>query len=95
MTLQVVASQMVVILMTLEQSLTLLENIYSTSITDDDRNIFIGQATGYSKICSHKYQLLLKAANLKHQTIDILSITSHRHYSRSYFGTFYTCMSAP
>jgi hypothetical protein len=46
MTLQVVASLMVVILITLEQSFTLLENIYSTSITDDDRNIFIGQATG-------------------------------------------------
>ncbi len=41
MTLQVVASPMIVILTTLEVSFTLLENIYSTAITHDDRNIFI------------------------------------------------------
>ncbi len=41
MMLQVVASPMIVILTTLEVSFMLLENIYSTVITRDARNIFI------------------------------------------------------
>ena len=44
--LHVVASPMIAILMTREVSFTLLENIYSTDITHDDRNMFIVQATG-------------------------------------------------
>jgi hypothetical protein len=44
--LQVVASPTIIILKTLEVSFTLLENIYSTSITHKDYNIFIVQATG-------------------------------------------------
>jgi len=43
--LQVVASPTIVILMTLEVSFILLENIYSTGITYDRQNIFIVQAT--------------------------------------------------
>jgi hypothetical protein len=43
--LQVVASPMIIILTTLEVSFTLIENIYSTGITHDDRKIFIVQAT--------------------------------------------------
>jgi hypothetical protein len=45
MMLQVVASPMIVILMTLEVSFMLLSNIYSRGITHDDRNIFIAQDT--------------------------------------------------
>jgi hypothetical protein len=54
MTLQVVASPAIVILTTLEVLITLLEDIYSTGITRDDRNIFIVHATGASggsKVC--------------------------------------------
>jgi hypothetical protein len=39
MTLQVVASLMAVILMTLEVSFLLLENIYSTGVTHDDHHM--------------------------------------------------------
>jgi hypothetical protein len=50
MMIQVVMSPMIIILMTLEVSFTLLENIYSTVITPDnhrgDCNIFIVQAPG-------------------------------------------------
>jgi hypothetical protein len=50
MTLQVAALPIIVILTTLEVSFALLENIYSSSITHDDRhddcNIFIVHATG-------------------------------------------------
>ncbi len=41
MTLQVVMLPMIVILMTLEVSFTLLENIYCTGITHDDHNMII------------------------------------------------------
>jgi len=41
MTLQVVASPTIVILMTLEVSLMLLANIYSKSVTHDDRHVTI------------------------------------------------------
>jgi hypothetical protein len=45
-TLQVVASPMIVILTTLEVSFMLLENIYDTGITHDDHHIFILKGTG-------------------------------------------------
>jgi hypothetical protein len=41
MTFQVVASPTIVILMTLEVSFMLLENIYSTGITHDDHHMTI------------------------------------------------------
>ncbi len=41
MTLQVVASLTIVILMTLEVSFMLPENIYSTGVTHDDRHMMI------------------------------------------------------
>ncbi len=41
MTVQVVASPTIVILMTLEVSFMLLENIYITGITHDDRHMTI------------------------------------------------------
>ncbi len=46
MMLKVVVSPMIVILTTLEVPFMLLENIYSTDITLDGRNIFIAPATG-------------------------------------------------
>ena len=45
-TLQVVASPMIVILTTLEASVMLLENIYDTGIAHDDHHIFILKGTG-------------------------------------------------
>jgi len=45
MTLQVVASPTIIILMTLEVSFTLPENIYSIGVTHDNRKIFIVPAT--------------------------------------------------
>ncbi len=48
--LQIVASPTIIILMSLEVSFTLPENIYSTGITNDDHT-FIVQATGIT----HKY----------------------------------------
>jgi hypothetical protein len=42
MTLQVVASPMIVILTTLEMSFMLLANIYSRGITHDDAHVTIG-----------------------------------------------------
>ncbi len=42
MTLQAVASPMIVILMTLEVSFMLLANIYSRGVTHDDRHVRIG-----------------------------------------------------
>ncbi len=48
MMLLVVASLMAVILMTLEVSFLLLENIYSTGVTNDDRHItFVTYYTGH------------------------------------------------
>ncbi len=41
MTLQIVASLMIVILTTLEMSFAFLANIYSTGVTNDDRHITI------------------------------------------------------
>jgi hypothetical protein len=41
MTVQVVASPTIVILMTLEVSFMLLANIYSRSISHDDRHVMI------------------------------------------------------
>ncbi len=41
MTLQVVASPMIVILMTLEVSFMLLANIYSRGVTHDDHHVTI------------------------------------------------------
>ncbi len=46
MTLQAVASPVIVILTTLEVSFMLLEYIYSTDVTYNSQNIFIVQATG-------------------------------------------------
>jgi hypothetical protein len=42
---------MIIILMTLEVSLTLLENGNSTGITPDDHNIFLVQGTGVPQLC--------------------------------------------
>jgi hypothetical protein len=49
MMLQVVASPMVIILMTIDVSFKLLENIYSTGVNyncHNHQNIFLVQATG-------------------------------------------------
>ncbi len=61
--LQDVVSRMLVILVTLEVSFMLLENIYSTGITHDDCNIFIVQATSLTikfttKASGHRYIII-------------------------------------
>jgi len=59
MMLQVVASPTIVILMTLEVSFMLLENIYSTAslmfVTYGCQNVFIVQATGLELALVHSY----------------------------------------
>jgi hypothetical protein len=37
--------------MLLESSIMLLQNFYSTGVTHEDQNIFIGQATGVLRTC--------------------------------------------
>ncbi len=51
MTFKAVASPTIVILMTLEVSFTLIENIYTTGVNHDDDNIFKAQTTGL--FCKH------------------------------------------
>ncbi len=59
MALQVVASPTIIELTTLEVSLMLLENIYSTRVTRDDGNIFMQFVFSVSRVTNKKSSLIL------------------------------------